>query len=89
MSPIPGGEPSWEAQQAFFAVLEEGSLSAAARRLAVTQPTVRARVAALEAALGTALFTRSARGMVPTRQAQALTGHARAMQRASGAGVDE
>lgn len=76
---------AWDDQQAFLAVIEEGSLSGAARRLSITQPTVRARVAALEAALGTALFTRSAGGMVPTRQAQALADHARAMQRASDA----
>ena len=37
----------WEDQRAFLAVLEEGSLSAAARRLGVTQPTMRARLEAL------------------------------------------
>ena len=85
MNSITGSDPSWDGQQAFLAVLEEGSLSAAARRLAITQPTVRARVAALETALGTVLFTRSANGMVPTAQAEALAGHVRAMQRASDA----
>ena len=34
-----------------------------------TQPTVHARIEALERALGTALFTRSANGLTPTAQA--------------------
>jgi len=73
----------WEDQRAFLAVLEEGSLSAAARRLQVTQPTVRARLESLESALGSKLFTRSVRGLVPTAQARALGEAARAMARAS------
>ena len=73
----------WEDQRAFLAVLEEGSLSAAARRLQVTQPTVRARLESLESALGSKLFTRSVRGLVPTAQACALGEAARAMARAS------
>lgn len=79
--------PDWEDQRAFLAVLEEGSLSAAARRLGVAQPTVRARVAALEQALGTVLFTRSPRGLAPTAQARALADPARAMARAADAFV--
>lgn len=74
---------NWEDQRAFLAVLEEGSLSAAARRLKVTQPTVRARLEALERALGSRLFTRSVRGLVPTAQARVLGEAARAMARAS------
>lgn len=74
---------SWEDQRAFVAVLEEGSLSAAARRLGVSQPTVRARLNALEQALGVVLFTRSMRGVVPTDQARALLGPARMMASAS------
>lgn len=77
----------WEDQRAFLAVLEEGSLSAAARRLGVTQPTMRARLEALESALGTVLFTRSVRGLVPTEQALSLGAAARAMARASEAFV--
>ncbi len=77
----------WEDQRAFLAVLEEGSLSAAARRLGVAQPTVRARIEALEHALGTVLFTRSVNGLVPTDQARSLGGSARAMALASEAFV--
>jgi DNA-binding transcriptional LysR family regulator len=78
---------AWDDQRAFLAVLEEGSLSGAARRLGVAQPTVRARVEALERALGTMLFTRSVNGLVPTAQARALGQSARAMASASDAFV--
>lgn len=78
---------AWDDQRAFLAVLEEGSLSAAARRMGVAQPTVRARIETLERALGIVLFTRSANGLVPTEQARALGESARAMARASDAFV--
>lgn len=74
---------SWEDQQAFLAVLEERSLSGAARRLGVSHATARSRIATLEAALGAVLFTRSANGLTPTEQARALEGPARAMALAS------
>ncbi|MFO3705748.1 LysR family transcriptional regulator [Xanthomonas codiaei] len=74
---------AWEDQRIFLAVLEEGSLSAAARLLGVTQPTVRTRLAALERMLGTTLFTRSITGLTPTEQARALAESARSMARAS------
>lgn len=74
---------NWEDQRAFLAVLEEGSLSAAARRLKVSQPTVRGRINALEHALNTVLFTRSPGGLVPTEQARSLLDAANAMSRAS------
>lgn len=74
---------SWNDQLAFLAVLEEGSLSSAARRLGVSHATVRSRVEALEAALGTVLFTRSVNGLVPTDSALALHEPARTMAMAS------
>lgn len=74
---------SWDDQRVFRAVLEGGSLSAAARLLNLAQPTVRARLEALERALGVALFTRSPQGLQPTEQARALLAHARAMDHAS------
>lgn len=70
---------AWDDQRAFLAVLEEGSFSAAARRLGIAQPTVRARVEALQHALGTVLFKRSVNGLVPTEEARALGGPARSM----------
>lgn len=73
----------WNEQKAFLAVLEGGSLSAAARSLGIGQSTVRARIEALERALGTVLSTRSAQGLLPTDQASALGDHVRAMAHAS------
>ena len=70
---------SWDDQRVFLTVLEEGSLSAAARRLALSHATVRSRIEALEAALGAVLFTRSVNGLVPTDRALALREPARTM----------
>lgn len=77
--------PSWDEQRAFLAVFETGSLSAAARDLSLSQPTVRARIEALERALDTVLFTRSMQGLTPTPRAHAIAIPARAMAHASGA----
>jgi len=70
----------WELYRSFLAVLGEGSLSGAARMLGIAQPTVGRHVAALEAAFGLALFTRSQTGLLPTEAALALLPHARAME---------
>lgn len=73
----------WDDQRIFLAVLEEGSLSAAARRLGLSHPTVRSRIETLERQLGTVLFTRSVNGLTPTETAEALREPARAMALAS------
>jgi DNA-binding transcriptional LysR family regulator len=78
-------EPDWTLYRAFLAVLTEGSLSAAARQLGLTQPTVGRQVETLEAALGAPLFTRAPQGMTPTPAALAIEPHARAMASAAGA----
>jgi DNA-binding transcriptional LysR family regulator len=70
----------WERQRAFLAVLRTGSLSGAARLLDIAQPTVRRRIAELEAATGAALFTRTPGGLQPTE-----AGHAEAMDHAAAA----
>jgi DNA-binding transcriptional LysR family regulator len=70
----------WELYRTFLAVLQEGSLSGAARALGLTQPTVGRHVDALEEILGMPLFTRSQAGLMPTDGALALRGHAEAMQ---------
>ena len=70
----------WEWYRTFLAVMKEGSLSGAARMLAITQPTAGRHVAALESALGLVLFTRSQTGLQPTDAAVALQGHAQAME---------
>lgn len=77
----------WERQRAFLAVIDEGSLSAAARRLGIAQPTVRRRIEELEAQLGAPLFTRSPSGLLPMERARTLAEHARAMAMAADAFV--
>jgi DNA-binding transcriptional LysR family regulator len=63
---------SWDLWRAFGAALETGSLSAAARRLGSTQPTLGRQIEALEDSLGYPLFVRSQRGLTPTEAAHAL-----------------
>jgi DNA-binding transcriptional LysR family regulator len=70
----------WELYRSFLAVLNEGSLSGAARALGVAQPTVGRHVAALEKALGLALFTRSQIGLMATEAALSLRRYAESMQ---------
>jgi len=84
MSSLDSGT-DWERQRAFLAVMTEGSLSAAARRIGVAQPTVRRRIAELEAETGAPLFTRTPSGLLPTERAQMLAEHARAMALAADA----
>lgn len=72
--------PGWELYRSFLAVLQEGSLSGAARALGLTQPTVGRHVSALEQALDLSLFTRSAAGLQPTESALALREDAELMQ---------
>lgn len=74
---------AWDDQRAFLAVLDTGSLSAAARALGLTQPTVRHRVEALESAIGQPLFVRGVNGLAPTPEALGLAGHVRRMAHAS------
>lgn len=56
----------------FMTVVEEGSFSAAARKLLVTQPAVSQRVSALERAVGTALLDRGGYRPVPTEAGRRL-----------------
>ena len=50
----------------FLAVHRTGSITAAARRLGLSQPTVTAQLKALESELGRPLFVRLPRGVAPT-----------------------
>ncbi len=72
-------DPDWALYRTLLAVLDDGSLSGAARRLALTQPTVTRHIDALEAALGADLFVRSQRGLAPTDLALSLRPHAETM----------
>ncbi len=53
----------WSLIQSFLAVAETGSLSAAARQLDRSQPTLGRQIHALEEELGVSLFDRHARGL--------------------------
>lgn len=73
-------EIGWELYRSFLSVLNEGSLSGAARALGVAQPTVGRHIAALEKSLGLALFTRSQIGLMPTEAALSLRSYAESMR---------
>jgi len=72
-------DPGWDLYRSFLAVLRDGSLSAAARTLGLTQPTIGRHVDALERVVGTQLFVRSRHGLAPTDAALELRSHAEAM----------
>ncbi|MFZ9734548.1 MAG: LysR family transcriptional regulator [Burkholderiaceae bacterium] len=71
---------NWSLVRSFLAVLEHGSLLAAARQLQSSQPTIGRHIADLESQLGVALFDRTGRGLVPTEAALRLADAARNMQ---------
>ncbi|MFD5451807.1 LysR family transcriptional regulator [Streptomyces sp. NPDC003470] len=68
-----------EAVRSFVRAAELGQLQHAADELGVTQQAVSKRIAALERELGARLFTRTARGVEPTLDGQALLPHARSI----------
>ncbi len=69
----------WNRARAFLVTAEEGSLSAAARALKMTQPTLGRQVTALERELGVTLFERRGRGLELTPSGLDLVEHVRAM----------
>ena len=70
----------WSLARSFLAALDHGSLMGAARALGATQPTLGRHIAELEAQLGTVLFERTGRGLLPTEAALRLAEPARAME---------
>jgi DNA-binding transcriptional LysR family regulator len=74
-----GTEPRWELLRSFLAVVEWKSLSEAARRLGITQPTVGRHIDALEAHFDFPLFVRSRYGLTPTEAALNLVPHVETM----------
>lgn len=64
---------------AFVAIAEEGGLSAASRRLHVSQPALSQTVIGLERELGVKLLVRSSTGVQPTEAGMAFLAEARAL----------
>jgi len=75
----------WNLARSFLAVLDHGSLSAAARATGVSQPTLTRHLSEFEAALGVTLFRRGREGAVPTPAALGIAAAARAMADSAGA----
>jgi DNA-binding transcriptional LysR family regulator len=73
----------WTYVRAFLAVAETGSLSAAARTLGQSQPTLGRHIKAAEAALGATLFVRDPGGLQLTEIGRTLLGPAQDMAAAS------
>lgn len=69
----------WNQLRAFLETADTGSLSAAARKLGLTQPTLSRQVAAIEQSMGVTLFERVGKAMVLTSTGLDLLEHARAM----------
>lgn len=69
----------WNQLKAFLETAETGSLSAAARKLGLTQPTLSRQVAAIEQSMGVTLFERVGKSMALTPTGLDLLEHAHAM----------
>jgi DNA-binding transcriptional LysR family regulator len=70
----------WTLVRSFLAVLDAGSLMGAAKRLGAQQPTQSRHIAELEAQLGSPLFERTGRGVLPTAAALRIADAAREME---------
>jgi DNA-binding transcriptional LysR family regulator len=77
----------WDLFQSLHAVLQAGSLSAAAKARGLTQPTLGRHIEALESKLGAPLFLRSPRGLTPTDLARQLESHLAEMHAAAAAAL--
>ncbi len=73
----------WTLVQAFVAVAETGSLSAAARQLGQSQPTLGRQIRAVETAFGNSLFIRQPRGLLLNDTGAALLPMAQEMRDAA------
>jgi DNA-binding transcriptional LysR family regulator len=71
--------------RAFIAVVETGSLLAAARALDVSRTTLRRQVASLEARAGVPLLESARHGVTPTEAGQILARHGRSMMQEASA----
>ena len=70
---------TWSRLRTFLAVVEFGGVAAAADLLHVTAPAVSAAVSVLENELGTKLFSKAGRGVVPTEAGLVFAEHCRTL----------
>jgi DNA-binding transcriptional LysR family regulator len=73
----------WDLCRVFMAVADTGSLTAAARQLRSSHPTVGRKIAALETSLGTKLFARNAGGLSLTADGRSFRDHVGVMAAAA------
>lgn len=69
----------WNHIRSFLVAFEEGSLSAAARALGLTQPTLSRQITSLEEGLGFIVFERGHRSLTLTQSGLELLEHVKAM----------
>mgnify|MGYP003295812242 CR=1 FL=1 len=70
----------WSDLRVFLAIVREGSLGGAGRRLGQSQPTMGRRLRALEDAIGAKLMQRSSSGLTLTDEGAVLLRHAEVME---------
>jgi len=75
---------NWNRAKSFLVAVDEGSYSAAAKALGVSQPTIGRQIGELEQELEVALFERAGRGLVLTPHGHQLVRHVKAMADAAG-----
>lgn len=75
----------WTLIRSFIAVMDTASLQAAARKLRSSQPTIGRHIALLERQLGSMLFERTGRQLIPTPLAFSIAEHARSMETSANA----
>lgn len=73
----------WNLIRSFLGVVEQGSLSAAARQLGVSQPTLSRDIQSLESSTGLNLFKRTTQGLELTSEGDRLVEAARQMNTAA------
>lgn len=79
----PSPHLDWNHLRAFLATAECGTLSGAARRLGLTQPTLSRQITAFETSLDLLLFERNARSLTLTDTGRALLHNAKEMGKAA------
>ncbi|PCI34386.1 MAG: hypothetical protein COB54_00920 [Alphaproteobacteria bacterium] len=70
----------WSALKVFLAIAESGSLTAAARTLKISQPTLSRKLSTLEQSLDSQLFQRLPRGLVLTEAGESIMASVRQME---------